>query len=709
MAWTDPLALSAWDPNSVGAGASQWAAAFQTVDPYVRLTMTVAEVSDLVWLTESFRLVSSFSGAVSYEARQATPWRFPLRIGFLPDGEGRALLAELVAGFDGSSWRPTLIDPFLLSAARVSCDLLVVAGPQWEVPTRLLTLPEIRTGAVLVAGPDAVAAGLGMGLITTIADIAGAWAVGFADVPGVARWLVELVRALSHAWPFDLAFARETRRTASVLAADPSVTVRETLDQRATRLAQTLNSLAGPEVDENEPPGRRLARQLSVIAATGRFVSEAGDASEIARLELLAGRFLDLVGSARRLQARISPADQPAVSLSAFRPGTAHTIEVRIGPFHDAEWLATAGAFPEEELEPDRLNELTVVLTEPHLLPAPQVATIGLPVAGNSTTATFTLTTEQDTTTVDARLIVLSGNRVLQTARLPAEIGGERVPQRLAVSEPEVVIAPPISAIADRRTFGAAFLVDRNADGKRRVTTFTGKNAAMVNLGSDTITGAAAKISRRLNKIVKAPGDFGAIDSPASVELLTFLAFHGAMMHTALIADSPGLAEVLAKPSNCLQVVSAKPETYFPFELAYAFPAPQPDEAELCPGAVAALRSNDLLCSNLHGPAVVCPTGFWGLHRVIERHAYQPAEQGHRRLPAAQPADPAAWHDQAWIGALRRQPPCRRGSSRRHPRRGERPCRRRADDPDRAVGPVAHRRRRSRCACADDDAATHGL
>src|SRR6266536_3413885 len=490
VAWTDPLALPTWDPNSVGAGASQWAAALQSAYPSIRLTMTVAEASDLVWLTESLRIELPFSIAVSYEARQATPWRFPLRVGFLPDDESRALLAELVAGFGGSSWRSTLIDPFLLIPARVSCDLLVLTGSPWDVPTRLLALQEIRAGAVLVVGPTTVVPGLNKGLIAKIADIANAWAVGFVDVPDIPQWLVRLVQTLSHAVPFDVA-VEQTRRAASVLAADPSVTVREAVDQRATRLAQTLNALARQQVTyEAGSPIQDLAGQLAHIAATGQFISEAGDASEIAHLEVQAGELLDLADSARRLQARISPANQPAVSLTAFQPATAHAIEVRIEPFQDADWLAADAAFPEEALEPDRPHELTVVLTEPHLLPVPQVATIDLPVVGTSTTATFTLTTAPDTTTVDARLILLSGNRVLQTARLPAEIGGVQVPQRRAVSEPEVTIAPPISAIADRRTFGAAFLVNRNADGNRRVTTVAGKNVAMVNLSSDSVTAA---------------------------------------------------------------------------------------------------------------------------------------------------------------------------------------------------------------------------
>jgi hypothetical protein len=632
VAWIDPLAMANWDPDTVQAGAAQWAEASRAVNAGGRLTMTVAAASDLVWLVESFRLVPYTTATVAYESRSATPWRFPLRIGFLPDFESLPVYDELVTGFYGSAWRATLIDPFLLSPARVSCDLLVLTGSPWEVPTRLVALPEVRAGAVLVTGPAAVVPGLDTSLIAKVADIADAWAVGFAGVTNVAPWLVEVVRGLSHSLPFDLAVA-QAGTPASVLAADPSVLARETVTLRAVRLAQSLNDLATRDFSRPALPGiwnrasqsLDLAAQLRSIAEVGQFTSEAGDASDIARLEAVAGRVLDSAGSERRLQARISAADQPEVSLTAFQPATAHAIEVRIGPLGDTEWLATAGAFPEDALEPDRPHQLTVVLTEPRLLPTPQAATIGLPVAGTSTTATFTLTTAPDTATVNARLIVLSRNRVLQTALLPTEIegqGGEQPVRRRVVCEPEAVIAPTVSAIADRRTFGAAFLVNHNADGTRRVTTVAGQHAAMVKLGSDTVAAALENISARLNEIVDAPGDFGAIGSKASVDLLIFLAFHGAEMRTALVSDSPGLSQVLANRSNCVQVVSAKADAYFPFELAYDFPIPD-EHAQLCPGAVEALKG-DRPCRGPHTSAVVCPTGFWGLSRVIERHAYQP-------------------------------------------------------------------------------------
>jgi hypothetical protein len=632
VAWIDPLAMANWDPDTVQAGAAQWAEAFRAVNAGDRLTMTVAEASDLVWLVESFRLVSYVTATVAYAARSATPWRFPLRVGFLPEFESRTVHDQLVTSFYGSAWRATLIDPFLLSPARVSCDLLVLAGSPWEAPTRLLALPEVRAGAVLVTGPAVVVPGLDTRLIAKVADIADAWAVGFAGVTNVAPWLVEVVRGLSHSLPFDLAVA-QARTPVSVLAADPSVLARETVTLRAMRLAQSLNDLATRDFSRPALPGiwnrasrsLDLAAQLQSIAEVGQFTSEAGDASEIARLEAVAGRVLDSAGGERRLQARISAADQPEVSLTAFRPVTVHAIEVRIGPLGDTEWLATAGAFPEGALEPDRPHQLTVVLTEPRLLSAPQVATIGLPVAGTSTTATFTLTTAPDTTTVDARLIVLSGNRVLQTALLPAEIEGrssEQPVRRRVACVPEAVIAPTSSALANRRTFGAAFLVNHSADGTRRVTAVADQNAAIVKLDSDTIANALEKLSDRLNDIVGAPGDFGAIDSRASVDLLIFLAFHGADMRTALLKDSNGLDQVLANRAKCVQVVSARPDAYFPFELAYDFAVPDED-AKLCPDAVAALKG-DRTCWGPHTSAVVCPTGFWGLSRVIERHAYQP-------------------------------------------------------------------------------------
>jgi hypothetical protein len=144
----------------------------------------------------------------------------------------------------------------------------------------------------------------------------------------------------------------------------------------------------------------------------------------------------------------------------------------------------------------------------------------------------------------------------------------------------------------------------------------------VVDLEDATVSEAIAKITKRLGEIVELPEDFASLDADGSVELLVFLAHHGRLLRNALTADF--LGETLAA-SRYLQVVSARPDAFLPFEFAYDFTAPGEDAA-LCPQAAAALASDDVeaACPGDHGRDVVCPFGFWAVTKVIERHAFQP-------------------------------------------------------------------------------------
>jgi hypothetical protein len=626
--WRDPLAHDHWDPDRVAPG-SLWAEAWEALEPrHPRLAITVADDTDLVGVVSTLRDTPGHDGGfVSITTSARGSWRFPLRIGFLPDDRGRTACSELLAGFASSSWQSSLIDPYVLGPARVSCDVLVVVSDPWEVPTRLLELREVRAGAVLIAHDLGSLPGLEVGVVDKVVDIASAWAVGFAAATDLRSWIIDLVRQLSHAEPLDRAFDSASARP-SVLAADQERLVRETVDQRALRLAHLVTATTYAEEAEEEPEsshrdGTDIASDLERTVAESSFLSEAGAASAVTHLEAEAGFLLDRAGADRTIQARITDADAPEQPLTAFRAETVHSIEVRIAPVTGAGWLGAATAFPESGLEPDRPHRLTVVLTEPTLLAGPQTGTIELPVVGASTSAHFTLTTRANTTSTDARIIVLSGNRVLQTARLPETVGAGGADD---TARAELAIAPTTTDVEDRRTFAAAFVVNKNTDGVGRLTSVVEEQAGLIRLDSETVVNAVRKIADRLTSIVDFPEDFAELGSPGSVELLTALAFHGAKLHRALVADSPGLAEVLARSRSGLQVVAAKPDAYFPFEFAYEFDSPRPG-AQLCEGALEALGDPDTtrVCTRAHGAGVVCPLGFWGLRHVIERHAFQPA------------------------------------------------------------------------------------
>lgn len=537
-----------------------------------------------------------FAKALTAAGVAPPPWRFPLRIGFLNRPAGRALRDELVA--ESAAWPQArrLVEPVIVGQERVVCDLLVLSDPPQQAIDHVAAVRELRASAVLgvhrLEPWDST-------LVAALADLTGAWAVGFCAVPEPARWLVTLAQELSHDRPLDLAYTATTAGWGGIIAARPEVASQ----QRAARRAQ-----AQPELME---------RQAAPI--------------------------IEQAAAQRWLQARITASDRSELPLDRFQASTTHHIAVHIGPRAEGS-LAAQTPFPQDQLPSSGPHRLTVVLTEPHLLERPLVDEVVLPMTGPSTTARFTLVTRPGVTTVDARIIVLSGNRVLQTARLPRALDEPRAlddPSALGdprdapaesaapadAARPETFVAPPTSHLGERRRFDAAFVVNTSEDGVHRATAVAGDDAAIVRLDDATLTEALTKITKRLAEIAERPGDFGSLNAAGSVELLIFLAFHGSLMRQALAMDAPHLTELLGQ-SRYLQVVSAKPDAFFPFELAYDFTAPNED-ATLCPAAQAALASLELEsgCPGEHTAGTVCPFGFWAVTRVIERHAFQPANE----------------------------------------------------------------------------------
>ncbi|MGH4004576.1 MAG: hypothetical protein ACRDSO_10755 [Pseudonocardiaceae bacterium] len=625
LAWRDPLLAAEWDPATT-APAATWAAAWDQLDltPPIRLALELSpDGAAADWLTTTFSgpaVLADSSFVTLGGAGVPPPWRFPLRIGFLDQPGGRALRDELIAGFAESSGQATLIEPMIVGRERVVCDLLVLSDPPGNAIETVAGVRELRAAAVL--GIHRLDPWDGA-LVAGLADLTGAWAVGFCAVPDPARWLVWLAQELSHDQSLDQAYARTASQWGGVIAARPEVVSEQRVARRAAAVADSVR-----HVDRIDPD-----RGASAVFNDSALAAAAVEVSQMVERERHAAPIIEQAAAARWLQACITASDRPQVPLSRFRAGTTHRVAVHVGPRTEGSLVAET-PFPEDRLPSSGPHSLTVVLTEPHLLERPLIDHVVLPMVGTSTIARFRLVTRPDTVTVDARIIVLSGNRVLQTARLPSAVDvpddrpGDPPAESSAVADaarPETFVAPATSHLGERRTFDAAFVVNSSEDGTSRATAVAGDEAAVVALDDATLTGALTKIAKRLAEIVVTPGDFESLDAPGTVELLIFLAFHGSLMRQALVKDARNLAVLLGK-SRYLQVVSAKPDAFFPFELAYDFTAPNED-ATLCPAARAALASEDLEsgCPGEHTAGTVCPFGFWAVTRVIERHAFQPA------------------------------------------------------------------------------------
>jgi len=121
-------------------------------------------------------------------------------------------------------------------------------------------------------------------------------------------------------------------------------------------------------------------------------------------------------------------------------------------------------------------------------------------------------------------------------------------------------------------------------------------------------------LGREISKIADDPKRYKGLGSAGSVELLRELAQKGAGVHHRLRLDR-------LKDARRVHITSVRPESFFPAELLYVHRPPS-GEAELCPHALKALKAGDCTgdCPS-DKKDTVCPLGFWGLSKVIERHA----------------------------------------------------------------------------------------
>ena len=435
--------------------------------------------------------------------------------------------------------------------------------------------------------------------------------IGTADSPPACQAVLQLAGEPISA-PFELAANAETRVEASVPA---GIATGETaLDVVDLATAEVLAS-ATFDVGGGAVPWALLGvaafALLGLVVAIVRWINgrnhDSGLPDPVEPAEVIP------TIAPRWLEARIfAREDGLEVPVEYFRPNTTHRIEVRLGAAQPSD-IAAVG------------HQTQVILTEPALLAKPQSADVVLAATSPSTPASFMLTTWPDTASVNARLILMNGTRVAQTALLPSAVGPAPETPVTDVARIETVVRAPVLP-AEHNGVAAAIVVE--GGGAPTITQVgSSHQKALVKLSESGVE-AMDQIRSHLGQIVEAPEEFAGLESEGTRSLLVFLAHHGRLLRSAIVDDF--LGEELAA-SNSLQVVSATPDAYLPFELAYNFTAPRLD-AEVCREAGDALRSTDpaIVCRGVHDESVVCPMGFWGMSKVIERHAFQPAED----LPA---------------------------------------------------------------------------
>lgn len=337
------------------------------------------------------------------------------------------------------------------------------------------------------------------------------------------------------------------------------------------------------------------------------------------------------------LEVEPPPLKGPRPPVDTLRPSSSYLLQVRIG-LPELGFTLASEEFPVRRLPPSSGgHSLSIAFCElPRGGPAPsrpQLATIHLPVEGESSFCLFHVRTRDAAIPLVARLIVLHENRVLQTLLLTASVvsEGEQGPTALTL-EPETVVRPGFDKLDGRRHFDATLVLNHSPDGTPGVTTIAGGRVSF--LEPEGLRQELDALRVVLNQVTDLPDTPGDVPRDVFVQSLRSLARHGRLLWK-MCAQEDG---VFLAQARRVQVVEARKGAFLPVEFFYTRRAPRED-APLCAHAAQALQQGlpPESCPAGDDDSVICPTAFWGFHRVIERYAHMRLEGGDEFLLSSEP------------------------------------------------------------------------
>jgi hypothetical protein len=313
-----------------------------------------------------------------------------------------------------------------------------------------------------------------------------------------------------------------------------------------------------------------------------------------------------------------------------FLKGRPTHIRVRIGPA-DEKWLALGNPFPDEKLPPNKKDwTLDVALTEPNHLHNALRNKIIYPITGASPECDFAFI-PSDNQFFEGRVTVLHRGRVLQTGILKGRVveneGEILAGDTIAFSE-IAQVRYDTTSLDTRRKFDLAIVENHSEDGTHRAQGVTDENAWLVDLS--TCTPFIDEINATLSEAAHTTADFnGDLHSDYGSETMRALARSGYFLHKEIITNFKGDRQKMAE-AEYLQLINTRIDSLVPFEFIYDFSFPN-NTATTCSNWKEALTEqkppiSECKVNNCRKKAremvecdFVCPLGFWGLSKVIER------------------------------------------------------------------------------------------
>ena len=311
--------------------------------------------------------------------------------------------------------------------------------------------------------------------------------------------------------------------------------------------------------------------------------------------------------------------------------GHSTEIEIYIGPKEEGNIQPFLGdaTLPKE----DSLN-LQILFYEPNQFGL-QTQDIVLPREGKSGIALFKFTPQLEGS-FEGRILILYQWNIVQICILKTHV---------FLNESDVKIASPCITLTtvfqSRSDFDLiekikksdiAFKFDHTQSGTLQ-TGIMGQEAWATNLKN--IEDRVLRINNLISNVARSVQDYDkGLDKPENCELLVNLSRIGAELYSQLYLDQ--LKRFATKDFDVgkqtvtrIQVISNSADAVIPLEFIYDFdisddPAHSPT---VCPKHRDALKAGqcpDDCPRTLEPTSYVCPMGFWGLKKTIERHIYDP-------------------------------------------------------------------------------------
>lgn len=302
-------------------------------------------------------------------------------------------------------------------------------------------------------------------------------------------------------------------------------------------------------------------------------------------------------------------------------PQTTYELQVGIGEENKDRIQATISVGGLQEVFADAtVKEAPIdLLLYSNTQKKPQQGKIMLPRQGDSDLASFSISTGSKQKFFEGTVYAFHKDRLLQKAVLRSDIRnkGDKATRKKIDFTTEAVLRQDLATLDDRPAFGMSVIIPEEEKKKQPLPAMAGGQSLDLQV-DDGIRGVISSIQQYIDEVVTvAKKGKSKLDDEEHVKLLVKLANAGNMLYLQLLQRS--------EIQGPLQIVS-KNRNYTPLEFVYSFSPPN-EGAALCPNAAKALKKG--ACMNCFPnkkemQAHVCPLGFWGLNRVIERHQYQP-------------------------------------------------------------------------------------